>query len=57
MRSLIEWKPYLWISLGALVGANVRYVLTRIITRSTGATFPYGTLVRLQRFRKPAAFF
>ena len=45
MRSLIEWKPYLWISLGALLGANLRYFLTRIITRLSDASFPYGTLV------------
>jgi CrcB protein len=45
MRSLIEWKPYLWISLGALLGANLRYFLTRIITRFSDAAFPYGTLV------------
>ena len=45
MRSLIEWKPYLWISFGALLGANLRYFLTRIITRLSDASFPYGTLV------------
>jgi len=45
MRPLIEWKAYLWISLGALVGANLRYLLSRIITRYTDAAFPYGTLV------------
>ena len=45
MRPLIEWKPYLWISLGALAGANLRYFLTRIITRFSDAAFPYGTLV------------
>lgn len=45
MRSLIEWKAYLWISLGALLGANLRYFLTRIITRFSDASFPYGTLV------------
>jgi CrcB protein len=45
MRALIEWKPYLWISLGALLGANLRYFLTRIITRFSDAAFPYGTLV------------
>jgi fluoride exporter len=45
MRPLIEWKPYLWISLGALLGANLRYFLTRIITRFSDAAFPWGTLV------------
>src|SRR5215470_2804634 len=45
MRPLIEWKAYFWISVGALVGANLRYFLSRIITRSSDAAFPYGTLV------------
>jgi CrcB protein len=45
MESLIELKPYLWISLGALLGANLRYVLARIVTRLTDAAFPYGTLI------------
>jgi CrcB protein len=45
MRPLIDWKPYFWISIGALVGANLRYVLSRIITRYSDAALPYGTLV------------
>ncbi len=45
MRTLIEWKPYLWISLGAILGANLRYFLSRIVTRFTDAAFPYGTLI------------
>jgi CrcB protein len=45
MRSLIEWKPYLWISLGGILGANLRYFLSRIITRFSDAAFPYGTLL------------
>jgi fluoride exporter len=45
MRPLIEWKPYLWISLGAVLGANLRYFLTRIITRFSDAAFPWGTLL------------
>ena len=45
MRYLIEWKAYLWISIGALLGANLRYFLTRIITRYSDAAFPYGTLI------------
>ena len=45
MRTLIEWKQYLWLSIGALAGANLRYLLSRIITRFTDAAFPYGTLV------------
>jgi CrcB protein len=45
MRTLIEWRPYAWISVGAIFGANLRYFLTRIITRFSDAAFPYGTLV------------
>jgi CrcB protein len=45
MRPLIEWKPYLWISLGAILGANLRYFLSRIITRFSDAAFPWGTLL------------
>src|SRR5258707_8771899 len=45
MQTLIEWKPYLWISLGAVLGANLRYFLSRIIARFTDAAFPYGTLI------------
>lgn len=45
MRTLIEWRPYAWISVGAILGANLRYFLTRIITRFSDAAFPYGTLV------------
>src|SRR5690242_16473104 len=45
MRTLVEWRPYLWISLGAILGANLRYFLSRIVTRFTDAAFPYGTLI------------
>jgi len=45
MQTLVDWKPYLWISLGAILGANLRYFLSRIIARLTDAAFPYGTLV------------
>jgi CrcB protein len=44
MQSLIDWKPYLWISLGGILGANLRYFLSRIITRFSDAAFPLGTL-------------
>ena len=40
MQSLIDWKPYLWISLGGILGANLRYFLSRIITRFSDAAFP-----------------
>jgi CrcB protein len=45
MRTLMEWKSYAWISVGAVLGANLRYFLGRIVTRYTDAAFPYGTLV------------
>jgi CrcB protein len=45
MQSLIDWKPYIWVSLGGILGANLRYFLSRIITRFTDAAFPVGTLL------------
>lgn len=45
MRTLIEWKAYAWISLGAVLGANLRYFLSKIITLWSDAAFPFGTLV------------
>lgn len=45
MRSVIEWRAYAWISLGALLGANLRYLLSKIVTRLSDAAFPWGTLV------------
>lgn len=35
---------FVWISLGAIVGANLRYFLAQQIAKWTGPTFPYGTL-------------
>lgn len=45
MRTLVEWRAYAWISLGAILGANLRYFLSKIITRFSDAAFPFGTLV------------
>ena len=45
MRTLIGWRSCVWISLGAVLGANLRYILAKLITRYTDAAFPYGTLV------------
>jgi fluoride exporter len=45
MRTLVEWRAYAWISLGAIAGANLRYFLSKAITRFSDAAFPYGTLV------------
>ena len=36
---------YLWIALGAVVGASARYFLSGLIARNFSASFPYGTLV------------
>jgi fluoride exporter len=36
---------YLWISLGAIVGASARYFVGRFVARAVTASFPYGTLV------------
>ncbi len=41
----MELKPYLWISLGAVIGAGARYSVSRWIARLINADFPYGTLL------------
>jgi CrcB protein len=45
MRTFIDWKTYAWISLGALFGANLRYLVSTIVRKVTGSSFPYGTLL------------
>jgi CrcB protein len=35
---------YLWIAVGAVAGASVRYFLSGLIARNFSATFPYSTL-------------
>jgi CrcB protein len=35
---------YLWIAVGAIIGASARYFLSGLIARTFSATFPYGTL-------------
>jgi fluoride exporter len=37
-------RDFFAISLAALVGANLRYVLSRLAARGLGTVFPYGTL-------------
>ena len=37
--------PFLWISLGAIVGANARYLVSRALAQWLGPAFPYGTFV------------
>lgn len=36
---------YVWIALGAIVGASARYFLSGFVARTISATFPYGTLL------------
>jgi len=37
--------PYVWIALGAVVGASARFVFSRLIARLISPDFPYGTLL------------
>jgi fluoride exporter len=45
MQTLIEWRAYAWISAGAVLGANLRYFLSKIVARISDTAFPYGTLI------------
>lgn len=36
---------YLWISLGAVLGAGLRYFFGRVFARLISTSFPYGTLL------------
>jgi len=38
-------KDFLAISVAAILGANLRYVLSRMAAREFGPVFPYGTLI------------
>ena len=38
-------KDFLAISTAAILGANLRYLLSRLAAREFGAIFPYGTLI------------
>jgi CrcB protein len=38
-------KDFLAISVAAILGANLRYVLSRLAVREVGPRFPYGTLI------------
>lgn len=38
-------KDFLAISIAAILGANLRYVLSRVAVKEFGPVFPYGTLV------------
>jgi fluoride exporter len=38
-------RSYLWVSLGAILGANLRYFLSRLVAKFSTVDFPYGTLI------------
>jgi CrcB protein len=38
-------KDFLAISIAAILGANLRYLLSRVAAREFGPVFPYGTLI------------
>lgn len=43
---MLNWlnQDFLIISLGAIVGANARYLISRFAAKELGPVFPYGTL-------------
>ncbi len=36
---------YVWVGMGAIVGANARYVIGQILADRAGTDFPYGTML------------
>jgi len=38
-------KDVIWIALGAVVGANLRYAINRLALKHLSASVPYGTLI------------
>jgi CrcB protein len=38
-------RSYLWVSIGALLGANLRYFVSRLAAKLMSPNFPYGTLI------------
>ncbi len=46
MNHLPNYLPnYIWIALGAIVGASARYFFSTLIARDFASAFPYGTLL------------
>lgn len=41
----VLWKDVLWITLGAALGANLRYAVNRLALNFLSASVPYGTLI------------
>ena len=38
-------RAYLWVSVGSLFGANLRYFVSRFAAKLVSPNFPYGTLI------------
>lgn len=38
-------RAYLWVTFGAIVGANLRYFVSRLAAKLISTNFPYGTLI------------
>lgn len=38
-------KDMIWITLGAILGANLRYAMSRMAAKYMSASLPYGTLI------------
>jgi len=38
-------RAFLWISLGAILGANLRYLIAQLVIRTSTTLFPYSTLL------------
>jgi fluoride exporter len=38
-------RAYLWVSVGAIAGANLRYFVSRLAAKLISTDFPYGTLL------------
>jgi len=39
------WRDALWISIGAVIGANLRFGVSRLAQKYLSASVPYGTLI------------
>jgi CrcB protein len=38
-------KEAMWISMGAVLGANARYLVSNVVSKALGSPFPYHTLL------------
>jgi len=41
----VSYRDLLWISLGAVLGANLRFAVSRLALKHLSASVPYGTLI------------